>query len=169
MEYIITNGHVIEKAYTYPKYDATTYGGTIQVYFSAAENDFVQARVVFYSGFNDKDVAILQLPSATDKRTALSIRDSDSVDIGDTAYALGYPGDSVRQQDFATYDEDDVTMTRGIISKRTTTNYSTYEAFQMDVSIAGGNSGGPLVDEKGHVIGINSAGALDPERARPWA
>lgn len=163
VEYIITNGHVIEKAYTYPKYDATTYGGTIQVYFSAAENDFVQARVVFYSGFNDKDVAILQLPSATDKRTALSIRDSDSVNIGDTAYALGYPGDSVRQQDFATYDEDDVTMTRGIISKRTTTNYSTYEAFQMDVSIAGGNSGGPLVDEKGHVIGINSAGALDPE------
>lgn len=162
VQYIVTNGHVVEKAYTYPRYDAAQYGGEIRVYFSAAENDYVQAKVVYFSAFNDKDIAILELPSATDKRTALTLRDSDSVNIGSTAYALGYPGDSVRQQDFATYDKDDVTMTRGIISKRTTTNYSTYEAFQMDVSIAGGNSGGPLVDENGYVIGINTAGALDP-------
>ena len=82
--------------------------------------------------------------------------------IGDTAYALGYPGNSSQRQDFATYDIDDITITRGIISKRTTTSFSTYEAFQMDVSIAPGNSGGPLVDEKGNVIGINVAGAIDP-------
>ena len=162
VEYIVTNGHVVDKAYTYPRYDSATYGGDIKVYFSAAENDYVQAKVVYFSPFNEKDIAILQLPTPTDKRTALTLRDSDSVSIGSTAYALGYPGDSVRQQDFVTYDKDDVTMTRGIISKRTTTNYSTYEAFQMDVSIAGGNSGGPLVDENGSVIGINAAGALDP-------
>ena len=47
-------------------------------------------------------------------------------------------------------------MTRGIISKRLKPNV-TYEAFQMDVSIAGGNSGGPLVDENGNVIGINTS------------
>lgn len=162
VKYIVTNGHVVEKAYTYPRYDSTQFGGEIRVYFSAAENDYVQAKVVYYSEFTDKDIAVLELPSATDKRTALTLRDSNTVKIGSTAYALGYPGDSVRQQDFATYDQDDVTMTRGIISKRTTTNYSSYEAFQMDVSIAGGNSGGPLVDEDGNVIGINTAGALDP-------
>ncbi len=167
VQYIVTNGHVVEKAYTYPRYDATKFGGEIRVYFSAAENDYVQAKVVYFSASNEKDIAILELPSATDKRTALTLRDSDSVNIGSTAYALGYPGDSVRQQDFVTYDKDDVTMTRGIISKRTTTNYSTYEAFQMDVSIAGGNSGGPLVDEKGNVIGINTAGALDPTTGVP--
>ena len=167
IQHIVTNGHVVEKAYTYPRYDASRFGGEIRVYFSAAENDYVLARVVYYSAPNEKDIAILQLPSATDKRTALTLRDSDSVKIGCTAYALGYPGDSVRQQDFVTYDKDDVTMTRGIVSKRTTTNYSAYEAFQMDVSIAGGNSGGPLVDEKGHVIGINTAGALDPNTGVP--
>ena len=167
IQYIVTNGHVVNKAYTYPRYDAAQFGGEIRVYFSAAENDYVQAKVVYFSASSEKDIAILELPSATDKRTALTLRDSDSVNIGSTAYALGYPGDSVRQQDFATYDKDDVTMTRGIISKRTTTNYSTYEAFQMDVSIAGGNSGGPLVDEKGHVIGINTAGALDPNTGVP--
>lgn len=162
IRYIVTNGHVVQKAYTYPRQDSTQFGGEIRVYFSAAENDFVKAKVVYFSPFNEKDIAILELPSETDKRMALTLRNSDTMNIGSTAYALGYPGDSVRQQDFATYDKDDVTMTRGIISKRTTTNYSTYEAFQMDVSIAGGNSGGPLVDEKGNVIGINTAGALDP-------
>lgn len=167
VKYIVTNGHVVEKTYTYPRYDSSMYGGEIKVYFSAAENDYVQAKVAYFSASNDKDIAVLELPSETDKRTALTLRDSDSVNIGSTAYALGYPGDSVRQQDFVTYDKDDVTMTRGIISKKTKTNYSTYEAFQMDVSIAGGNSGGPLVDENGNVIGINTAGALDPNTGVP--
>lgn len=42
VQYIVTNGHVVEAAYTYPRtYSNVT--GTIQVYYSAAENDFVQA------------------------------------------------------------------------------------------------------------------------------
>ena len=162
IQYIVTNGHVVNKAYTYPRYDSSLYGGEIDVFFSAAENDYVKAKVVYFSPQEEKDIAILQLPSPTDKRTALTLRDSGDIKIGDTAYALGYPGNSSQRQDFATYDIDDITITRGIISKRTTTSFSTYEAFQMDVSIAPGNSGGPLVDEKGNVIGINVAGAIDP-------
>ena len=162
IQYIVTNGHVVNKAYTYPRYDSSLYGGEIDVFFSAAENDYVKAKVVYFSPQEEKDIAILQLPSPTDKRTALTLRDSGDIKIGDTAYALGYPGNSSQRQDFATYDIDDITITRGIISKRTTTSFSTYEAFQMDVSIAPGNSGGPLVDENGNVIGINVAGAIDP-------
>lgn len=139
IQYIVTNGHVVNKAYTYPRYDSSLYGGEIDVFFSAAENDYVKAKVVYFSPQEEKDIAILQLPSPTDKRTALTLRDSGDIKIGDTAYALGYPGNSSQRQDFATY-----------------------EAFQMDVSIAPGNSGGPLVDEKGNVIGINVAGAIDP-------
>lgn len=162
IEYIVTNGHVIEKAYTYPRIDSSLYGGEVSVYFSAAENDFVNPKVVYFSPSSEKDIAILKLPSATDKRTALRLRESDGVNIGETAYALGYPGNSADRQSYKTFDKDDITMTKGIISKRTTTTWATYEAFQMDVSIAGGNSGGPLVDEKGNVIGINTAGAVDP-------
>ena len=126
--------------------------GIVMVYATVYDNE----------GNSEAGMAILQLPSPTDKRTALTLRDSGDIKIGDTAYALGYPGNSSQRQDFATYDIDDITITRGIISKRTTTSFSTYEAFQMDVSIAPGNSGGPLVDEKGNVIGINVAGAIDP-------
>lgn len=83
--------------------------------------------------------------------------------MSETAYALGYPGDSSSRQTLPAYDLDDVTITKGIISNRVTPVWATYEAFQMDVSIAPGNSGGPLVDEQGQVIGINASGAIDEE------
>ena len=157
IQYIITNGHVVEKAYTYPK-QYPNIGSNLQVYFSAAENDYVQGQVVYYSPFNEKDIAIIKLPSATDKRTALNIRSSADVNVGETVYALGYPGTAVTGQDFLTFDQDDVTLTKGVISKKMIPNFATYNAFQMDTYISGGNSGGPLVDENGYVVGINSAG-----------
>ncbi len=162
VQYIVTNGHVVEAAYAYPRtYSNVT--GSIQVYYSAAENDLAQVEVVYYSPQTEKDIAILKLPTPTDKRSPLLLRESDSVKMSETAYALGYPGDSSIRQTLPTYDLDDVTITKGIVSNRVTTNWATYEAFQMDVSIAPGNSGGPLVDEYGRVIGINASGASDPE------
>lgn len=162
VQYIVTNGHVVEAAYAYPRlYDNVT--GTVQVYYSAAENDFVQVEVVYYSPQTEKDIAILKLPTPTTKRTALTLRESDSVKMSETAYALGYPGDSSSRQTLPAYDLNDVTITKGIVSNRVSSNWATYEAFQMDVSIAPGNSGGPLVDEDGQVIGINASGATDPE------
>ena len=162
VQYIVTNGHVVEAAYAYPRM-YNNVAGVVQVYYSAAENDFVQAEVVYYSPQTEKDIAILKLPTPTNKRVPLTLRESDSVKMSETAYALGYPGDSSARQSLPAYDLDDVTITKGIISNRVTTNWATYEAFQIDVSIAAGNSGGPLVDEDGRVIGINASGATDPE------
>lgn len=159
VEYIVTNGHVVEYGYMGPKvYAEQVSSAGVQVYFSAAENDFVAGQVVYYSGFNEKDIAIIKLPSATDKRTALRLRSSSDVKVGETVYALGYPGTATVGQDFKTFDQDDITLTKGVISKKMTPSFSTYDAFQMDTYISGGNSGGPLVDENGFVIGINSAG-----------
>ena len=162
VQYIVTNGHVVEAAYAYPRmYDNVA--GTVQVYYSAAENDFAQVEVVYYSPQTEKDIAILKLPTPTTKRVALTLRESDAVKMSETAYALGYPGDSSSRQTLPAYDLNDVTITKGIVSNRVSSNWATYEAFQMDVSIAPGNSGGPLVDEDGRVIGINASGAADPE------
>ena len=164
VEYIVTNGHVVELGYMGPKvYQGQTASAGVQVYFSAAENDYVAAEVVYYSPSDEKDIAIIRLPSKTDKRTAIAIKDADTVAIGDTAYALGYPGVASSSQQFNTYDENDITLTKGIISKRTKPAWSNYDAFQMDVYINHGNSGGPLVDEHGFLIGINSSGAVDEQ------
>ena len=164
VEYIVTNGHVVEYGYMGPKaYQEQVSSAGVEVYFSAAENDFVSAEVVYYSPFDEKDIAIIRLPSKTDKREAISIKDADKVTVGDTAYALGYPGVASNSQQFNTYDKNDVTLTKGIISKRTKPAWSNYDAFQMDVYINHGNSGGPLVDERGFLIGINSSGAVDEQ------
>ena len=164
VEYIVTNGHVVDYGYLGPKaYSGQVYSAGVQVYFSAAENQYVSAEVVYYSPSNEKDIAIIKLPSKTDKRKPITIKNADAVSIGDTAYALGYPGVASNSQQFSTYDENDITLTRGIISKRTKPAWSTYDAFQMDVYINHGNSGGPLVDEQGFLIGINASGAVDEQ------
>ena len=163
VEYIVTNGHVVEYGYAIPRQRNDVARAGVQVYYSAAENDYVSAEVVYYSPSYEKDVAILKLPSATDKREAVAIKDADKVKIGDTAYALGYPGVASSSQQFNTYDKDDITLTKGIVSKRTKPAWSDYDAFQMDVYINHGNSGGPLVDEQGLLIGINSSGAVDEQ------
>lgn len=152
VQYIVTNAHVVEKAHTVTGMAS----GSIMVYYSGAENDYTEAQVVFYSPKNIKDIAVLKLPSPTEKRVALSMRDTEAVKIGETAYALGYPSLSSDMQRFNTFNKDDVTMTRGIISKRAVPTAATFDSFQMDVPILPGNSGGPLVDERGNVIGINA-------------
>lgn len=152
VQYIVTNGHVIEKAHTAPA-DAQA---TLRVFFSGAENDSTSVQVVFYSPPEENDLAILKLPTKTQKRRALILRDSDSVAIGEAAVALGYPSLSSAGQQIPTFDIDDVSVTRGIISKRVVPASASFDAFQMDVPVLKGNSGGPLVDSNGHVIGVNT-------------
>ncbi|HIR68015.1 MAG TPA: trypsin-like peptidase domain-containing protein [Candidatus Pelethousia gallinarum] len=162
VEYIVTNGHVVEQAYTYPQL-YTNVQGQLQVVFNAAENDFVIPEVVYYSAPQEKDIAILRLPTPTEKRIPLQLRPSETVDIGEAAWALGYPGISSMYQQYSTFSPDDITLTQGIISKRNKPTGSSYEAFQMDVYINSGNSGGPLVDKNGFLLGINSAGIQSAE------
>jgi len=97
----------------------------------------------------------------TDKQTDLAVLkveaqglidaplgDSDAMQVGDWVLAIGSP-EGLEQ-----------TVTAGIISamKRSTGEPNTYQSFiQTDASINHGNSGGPLVNMKGEVIGINTA------------
>ena len=157
VEYIVTNGHVVEAAYALPQ-QSSAYTGEVQVIFSQAEKDYVTAEVVYYSAPEEKDLAILKLPAPTDKRAPLSIRPSDDVEIGENAWALGYPGITSQNQQYSTYDPEDATLTQGVISKRNRPAGVDYEAFQIDTYINHGNSGGPLLDEKGNVIGITTSG-----------
>ena len=159
VEYFVTNGHVVQYAYVMPKQDAS-YTGQISVVYSGAENDFVSAQVVYYSAPEEKDIAILKVPRPTDKRTSLPLRPSDTVEAGEQAYALGFPGVSDTLAENIRYDVEDVTITDGIISKRVSMAGTNYEAFQINVDVNPGNSGGPLVDGKGNVIGVNTSGLV---------
>ena len=187
VRYIVTNGHVIEQAYAVPKglddpfeYEAKNgvsfekalkektgksikdlnIKSEIRVYFSQSSNDYSVPEVVFFSGPSEKDIAILKLEEPTNKRIALLVKDSDQVQVGDEATALGFPGvsDNVQDPETINHGVEDVTVTKGIVSKRVKPNGRDYDSFQMDASINHGNSGGPLVDKNGYVIGMNTLG-----------
>ena len=49
VEYIVTNGHVVADAYEYPQQYPNEIFGSVEVYYSAAENDLAQAEIVYYS------------------------------------------------------------------------------------------------------------------------
>ncbi len=92
------------------------------------------------------DIAVLQLET-DEKFTPVKFGDSDKARIGDWVIAIGNP--------FGLGG----TVTAGIISARNRSiGLSRYEDFiQTDASINSGNSGGPLFDMEGNVIGINTA------------
>lgn len=187
VKYIVTNGHVVEQAYAWPKglddpFDYEAKNGIsfekalkektgkslselkmkaeIRVYFSQSSNDYSVPEVVYFSGPSEKDIAILKLEEPTNKRIALLIKNSDQVQVGEEATALGFPGvsDNVQDPETINHGVEDVTVTKGIISKRVKPNQRDYDSFQMDASINHGNSGGPLVDKNGYVIGMNTLG-----------
>ncbi len=85
------------------------------------------------------DLAVLYADSLTD--LALTFADPVTIAEGQTVYALGHPLGF------------DFTLSRGIISNRQRVR-SGISLLQTDVSLNPGNSGGPLVNERGEVIGV---------------
>lgn len=105
------------------------------------------------------DYAVLKLDQSLGGKTALALADSSQVKTTQTVYAIGFPGDvrntelSEEARDNRTYDSDDVSISEGNIQKVTTLNNTA--VFQHSATTSGGNSGGPIVDEKGAVIGVH--------------
>lgn len=128
---IATNNHVIDKA------------DTIEVIFS--DGSKLHAKLL---GKDAKtDIALLKVDPTAKKLTSVRFGDSDKAKIGDWVMAIGNP--------FGLGG----TVTVGIVSARNRDiNSGPYDDFiQTDAAINRGNSGGPLFNMKGEVIGINTA------------
>ena len=117
---------------TYTTYDGTTY----------------QATIVGVD--EDNDIALLKIDASG--VTPVTFGDSDSMAVGDTVYAVGNP-----------LGELEFTMTSGMISaldRTITTSDGTdsgINMFQIDAAVNAGNSGGPVYNTSGQVIGIVTA------------
>ncbi len=115
----------------------------------------------------DGDYAVLTIDTKLTTKTPLTLCDSDTVEQTEQVYALGYPSnvtDFQQQLSYTAYNDDDVTITQGNISKTgyvsTDIGMSGVKLFQHSAYLSGGNSGGPLVNEEGHVIGIANAASI---------
>ncbi len=135
--YIITNYHVVEEAIKSSK-------AKVEVLLSTG--DSLEATVV--GGDAVTDIAVVKVEAG--KLMAAEFGDSDGVEVGELAVAIGNP----LGQEFAG------SVTVGYISavnRTMTAEGTTYNLIQTDAAINSGNSGGPLVSSSGKVIGINTA------------
>jgi serine protease Do len=129
--YVLTNNHVIENA------------KDIQV----ALNDGRSLSAKLVGTDPQTDVALLKIDATN--LPALTLADSDAVEIGDVVLAIGNPF-GIGQ-----------TVTEGIVSAKDRTNISggdqDEDFIQTDAAINPGNSGGALVDTQGRLVGINTS------------
>ena len=103
----------------------------------------------------EMDVAVLELSEPIYDRATVTLGDSDSVTEAGKIYALGFPQLPELAQDVQYYTNADVTVTDGIVAKKIQSNGTPF--IQHSAKISNGNSGGPLVNENGQVIGINTS------------
>lgn len=112
------------------------------------------------------DVAILKAEKPIEGRTCLPLhKSSNDLKDGSPVYALGYPGGSdVLALSYFTAEINDVALTSGVVSQKTNSElYGGTDVIVHSATISSGNSGGPLLDEKGAVVGINTYGHLGLE------
>lgn len=109
------------------------------------------------------DIAILKAAEPVEGRVALPLlSDEGGLEAGDPIYALGYPGSSDYTEQ-SVYGEkwvagvEDVTLTSGVVSRFTTSaTFGNTRIIQHDAQINHGNSGGPLLNADGAVVGVNT-------------
>ena len=152
-QYIITNCHVVEEFILAGK---ALGGGQLHVLFD--KDDEAEAYLVDYDA--EKDVAVLRLAEATDKRVPLLLKEPSEDSLGSEAYAVGYPlAADITIQAVNSFSQKDATVTTGSISRFLTESGTGRKLIQTDAALSGGNSGGPLIDGSGAVIGVNTAGS----------
>ncbi len=130
---------------------------------NGVDKDYLVPCKVLYTTTGYPDIAILQAERVVTERTALPLCPSEYAKQGSTVYALGYPGSSDKANSaYMPADLKDITVTRGVISRFTVMSIEgDTSVIQHDAHINHGNSGGPLINEDGAVIGINTYGFGD--------
>lgn len=157
VEYIITNAHVVT---VYDPYSGDVLGTAdeVDVVFDDYNEDSTMTAKVLKIFSNGVDLAVLRLEAPTTLRQPLKMLSADSVGIMDKVYTLGFPGIADDTSGIVSSNVEDVTITSGSITKESFME-GDVSFLQIDAAISSGNSGGPLVDANGNVIGINTQAA----------
>jgi S1-C subfamily serine protease len=132
--YVVTNYHVLENA--------------AAAKVMLADRSEWDAALVGVA--RDKDVAVLKIDAPEDRLAAILVGESANLQVGQKVFAIGNP--------FGL----DQTLTTGVVSGLgreilSVTKRPIQGVIQIDAAIYPGNSGGPLLDSAGRVIGINTA------------
>lgn len=168
--YLITNYHVISDFVRYGSGELASYNvqgvemtgrSKIRVYFDS--RDYAEAYLA--AANESKDIAILKLASPTSKRKAIALCKPEDSMVGSRVYAVGYPGlaENIFSGATSSWGISDASVVDGLFSRIFTTEGTGRENIQITCDIKHGNSGGPLVNEDGAVIGVNTWGVTDQQ------
>lgn len=138
--HIVTNYHVV--------------AGAERIRVTFADGTIVPATVV---GTNrDSDLAVLEVDMPADRLMPVTLGDSDSVEVGEVAVAIGNPFglESTMTVGFISGLGRSLPVNAGIMGGPT---YSIPDVIQTDAPINPGNSGGVLLNDQGEVIGVTTA------------
>jgi serine protease Do len=126
---VVTNYHVVE--------------GQKKIFIITSENKIYKAKVMRES--QEEDIAILEIETSPKNFRYLKMGNSDAIEVAETVIAIGNPFGLA------------FTVTSGIISAVGRTTPDGKEGLiQTDAAVNPGNSGGPLINMSGEVIGINT-------------
>lgn len=133
--HIVTNYHVVANA-----------SGGISIVFS--DGTSTKATVVGYS--RAKDLAVLRIEDIPEGTDLIPLGTSDDLKVGQSIHAIGNP--------FGL----DQSLSRGVISAlgreiQSLQGTTIHDVIQTDAAVNPGNSGGPLLDSSGRLIGVNTA------------
>jgi 2-alkenal reductase len=142
--YILTNSHVITNAGEGAGVKAAEH-----LYVEFSDSDRAEAKIVGWDLYDD--IGLLRLTSTEHKLTPVPLGESKSVAVGEPVAAIGSPLGNENSLAVGV-----VSAIHRSIDAITVQKYKVVDAIQTDAPITHGNSGGPLFDARGRVIGINA-------------
>lgn len=146
---VLTNAHVVIEERTgkpYPRLSVFLKPARVTGDSKIDLARMVRAKVVAYS--SPLDLAVLKLEGTNEALSSLDLSDSDRSRIGDRVVAIGHPEQGGLW-----------TLTTGTISAEVD-NFNGVKGkhvFQTETGLNRGNSGGPLLDGEGRMVGVNTA------------
>jgi S1-C subfamily serine protease len=141
--HVLTNSHVITNSG-----EQGPVTGASSVYVVFADGDRLPAEIVGWDLFND--TGVIKVDPADHAVEPVPLGDSDQVVVGEPVAAIGSPFGNENSLAVGVVSA----VSRSIPSL--TSRYQVSNAIQVDAPINHGNSGGPLLDARGRVIGINA-------------
>ena len=139
--YIITNNHVVESAKT--------------IYVTLSNGQIYEASLKGADATTD--IAVIQLNKVPDSLTAVSFGDSDKLAVGEPTMAIGNPLGYANSASTGIISALNRPVSVASDSSGDANNNVVTNAIQVDAAVNQGNSGGPLFNASGEVIGITSS------------
>jgi S1-C subfamily serine protease len=142
--HILTNSHVVTTSGT----EGTTVRGAERIYVAFQDGDRISGSIVGWDLFND--TGLVKVDPEDHAISPVPLGDSSRVVVGEPVAAIGSPFGQ------------ESSLAVGVVSATErsidslTSAYDVSDAIQIDAPINHGNSGGPLLDARGRVIGINA-------------